>query len=314
MIVVVTHSQDLTVDFVIRHLLAQGEPFLRLDTDTLCTADRHFGFRNGIPTLTYGANVFTAHQVTNVWARRFARPNSIAALPSEYNQFVQREIRELTEAFIDAVSGLVVNSYETDRRAGNRITQSIAAAKVGFVVPKTVATQKESVALDFVARQKSVTKAISFGILTDDKEQVVHTTSVSQSGFQGLEICPVLLQENIEKRHEWRVTTVGSRVFSARTRLDVEIDKTDWRRSKYLQDIFEVALLPTDVEQRLVALCKETGLLFGAHDLIERPDGSFVFLETNPAGQWGWLELALGLPIGEAVATLLRRGEAPWSI
>jgi hypothetical protein len=69
--------------------------------------------------------------------------------------------------------------------------------------------------------------------------------------------------------------------------------------------IFEVGELPRDVSDRLLTLCNRSAISFGAHDLIEAPNGEFYFLETNPAGQWGWLEVELGLPIGEAVADWL---------
>jgi hypothetical protein len=159
-----------------------------------------------------------------------------------------------------------------------------------------------------VSQRKSVAKAISFGVLTDDSGRVAHTTAVGVDEIEGLDFCPILLQREISKRREWRVTTVGNRVFAARTRDDVEIDKADWRRSADVKNIFELGALSDKVTSQLLALCKISGIHFGAHDLIETPDGNFVFLETNPAGQWGWLELTLGVPIGEAVANLLIQG------
>ena len=47
------------------------------------------------------------------------------------------------------------------------------------------------------------------------------------------------------------------------------------------------------------------GLVFGAVDLIRTPDGEHVFLEVNPAGEWGMLERDLGLPIADALAEAL---------
>jgi glutathione synthase/RimK-type ligase-like ATP-grasp enzyme len=214
------------------------------------------------------------------------------------------------EAFIDSVQGIVANPYEADRRAGNRLTQAVAAAKLGFLVPNTLVTQNRQAASRFVDVRRSVAKAISFGLLTDDSGQVAHTTAVDTCEFEGLEFCPVLLQEEIPKAREWRVTTVGDSVFAARTRDDVQIDKVDWRRSKDIKNIFEVATLPTEVTSRLLDLCTLNGIQFGAHDLIEMSNGNFVFLETNPAGQWGWLELTLGEPISAAIANLLSNGSS----
>lgn len=40
-------------------------------------------------------------------------------------------------------------------------------------------------------------------------------------------------------------------------------------------------------------------MVYSAIDLIETPDGDFVFLEINPVGEWAWLELELGMNISE---------------
>ncbi|HEX5326344.1 MAG TPA: hypothetical protein VFW75_06725 [Acetobacteraceae bacterium] len=104
------------------------------------------------------------------------------------------------------------------------------------------------------------------------------------------------------------MTTVGEQIFAARTRTAAAVDGLDWRRSPDPGIIFERAELPADIAARLGGLCQHSGLVFATHDLIESPDGRFYFLETNPAGQWGWLELALGLPIAAALAAALAQG------
>ena len=53
------------------------------------------------------------------------------------------------------------------------------------------------------------------------------------------------------------------------------------------------------------------GLAFGAIDLIRTPEGGHVFLEVNPAGEWGMLEKELDYPIAEAIAGALLGGDAP---
>ncbi len=55
----------------------------------------------------------------------------------------------------------------------------------------------------------------------------------------------------------------------------------------------------------ILSLCARRALLFATHDLLETPAGDFCFLETNPVGQWGWLELGAGLPIAATLAGLL---------
>ena len=69
------------------------------------------------------------------------------------------------------------------------------------------------------------------------------------------------------------------------------------------------ATLPADVKRRVFQLLERLGLVSGALDFIVTPDGRHVFLEVNPAGEWGWLERDLGYDISGAFArALTRRG------
>jgi glutathione synthase/RimK-type ligase-like ATP-grasp enzyme len=63
--------------------------------------------------------------------------------------------------------------------------------------------------------------------------------------------------------------------------------------------------LPLKYQKLCIAYTKHYSLQYGAFDLVERPDGSIVFLEINAAGQFMWLEEKLGLPISAAIADCL---------
>lgn len=304
MILVLTHSSDLAADLVIRHLVNSQTQFLRIDTDTIGTPQRHFGFAD-TPTLIYDGRTIFAESITAVWARRFARSLSLHKVDAKYASFVAREFRDVIEAFLEQTPGITINSFEADRRAGNRLRQATLAKAAGFNIPATLVTQDKGEAERFRSNGPTIAKAISYGAIESGGDLVAHTTDLANVELQDLDVCPVLLQSKIAKRREWRVTTVGKKIFSARTRADVYIDPTDWRRTKDVERIFEHGTLPAIIGSRLLDLCNASDILFGAHDLIETPEGDFFFLETNPAGQWGWLELSLGLPIGQAVADLL---------
>ena len=49
-----------------------------------------------------------------------------------------------------------------------------------------------------------------------------------------------------------------------------------------------------------------SGLFYGAIDLIRTVDGTYVFLEMNPFGQWAWVQDLCGLPLAEAHCRLFR--------
>ncbi len=66
--------------------------------------------------------------------------------------------------------------------------------------------------------------------------------------------------------------------------------------------IFE---LPAEIRTKLLSLMNRLSLVFGCVDMILTPRGEYVFLEVNPAGQWGWIEQMTGMPITEALVDLL---------
>ena len=45
-----------------------------------------------------------------------------------------------------------------------------------------------------------------------------------------------------------------------------------------------------------------------AVDLICDRAGQWIFLETNQAGEWGWLAAETGVPVAAALADLLAEG------
>ncbi|HEX8894260.1 MAG TPA: hypothetical protein VF783_13095 [Terriglobales bacterium] len=71
---------------------------------------------------------------------------------------------------------------------------------------------------------------------------------------------------------------------------------------------FEKHVLPSGVENRLLLLMRRMGLEYGAIDLRLTPEGKYVFLEINPAGQFLWIEEATGQKISDAIAAHLITG------
>ena len=53
---------------------------------------------------------------------------------------------------------------------------------------------------------------------------------------------------------------------------------------------------------------RRLGLVYGAIDLRLTPEGQYVFLEINPAGQFLYVERATGQPITAALAKALLEG------
>jgi glutathione synthase/RimK-type ligase-like ATP-grasp enzyme len=279
---------------------------VRLDTDKLGTSECFFGSRSE-PELHINGQVIRISDVAAIWARRFALPEILRQVKPGHADFVKRELAIVMDAFLEGTPGIFqINSSVADRLAGNRLVQAQRAKKAGFLVPDTLVTQDRDAARDFLAEHTDVLcKALSFGRVSSapDAELVAFASTVPRDlALEGLASCPALFQKKISKRYDWRITTVGARAFSARAAFDPQVSPVDWRQEQDAATRFVHAEPPPDILDRLFRLAGDSGIVYGAHDLIETANGEFFFLETNPAGQWGWLELTIGLPIGRAIA------------
>ncbi|WP_433375773.1 MvdC/MvdD family ATP grasp protein [Streptosporangium sp. CA-115845] len=203
------------------------------------------------------------------------------------------------------------------RKAGHKPYQLALAAELGFLIPETVITTNGEAFLDFHDRHdgRIITKPLNIpwvegvgdGIMVTRPCEPVAARDVTHT--DALRFCPVIVQEQIPKRVELRVTVVGRQIFAAEIHSQVaNRARFDWRRYDTHVTPHLIHHLPDEVAARCLVLMDRLGLRYGAMDLIVTPDGRYVFLEINPNGQWLWIERLTGLPISEAICDLLLEG------
>ncbi|QVQ52153.1 hypothetical protein J4H86_26215 [Spiractinospora alimapuensis] len=124
---------------------------------------------------------------------------------------------------------------------------------------------------------------------------------------EGVEATAHLFQGWVPKDHEVRLTVAGDRLLAATVHADSDTGVIDWR-SDYRKLRYETTTVPQNVADGVHALLARLGLRFGALDFVVQPDGEWVFLEVNPAGQWDWIQHETGLPIVEAIVDELLEG------
>ncbi len=251
--------------------------------------------------------------ITAVWLHKFRPADS---LPGR----LSRQIREIAvQSSIDVVSSLVqgLDVFCLDRpqrvlAADNKPWQLQVAAEVGLTIPRTLVTSSPAAVRRFALAcgGRIITKMISFRqIWIRGAEHWVFTNPVSAADLadlDGLRLCPMIFQEEIEKRLEIRVSIVGERVFVGAADSGLcEQSRYDRRRDPRIVHTFTHHALPPDVERALLELATRLGLNYGAADLLLTPDGRYVFLEINPMGGFTGLEKRLGLPVSAAIADLL---------
>jgi glutathione synthase/RimK-type ligase-like ATP-grasp enzyme len=311
----ITRSDDPSVISVADALLRRGAIPVRLDTDLFPT-DVRLSVRQG-PSSTRAVlhspeGEINLNDVSAVWYRRFAPGH---ALPSDMDMrsAATKESRAALAGLIEILPAFHLDEVRNVRRADNKPLQLKWAAEEGLRVPRTLVTNDEDAVRRFASEcvDGLVAKTLSsFVVDRDDDELAVYTTLVRDEDLQdlsGLRLSPMQFQEVVPKAFDLRCTVVGTAVFTAV--LDaplLEDGCVDWRIQGYaLADAWQPHVLPAHVEKALLALLDRFGLNYGAIDMVLTPDGEYVFLEVNPAGEFLWLDGLGGRSISDALAGVL---------
>jgi len=155
-----------------------------------------------------------------------------------------------------------------------------------------------------------VTKAISSGYIASPEGNRAIFTSIVGPGdiedLDGLALAPTTFQAFVDKVSDIRVTVIAGEVFAAEIlSQEDKSSQVDWRATDDPHLAHRIHKLPNEIADLCRRLVINLGLSFGAIDLALKSDGSYIFLEINPNGEWVWLEDQLGFPISDRIALWL---------
>jgi len=319
MLLILSEYTDEHVPLLLPKLEERGATYLWFDPASFpSTAHISVGVNHGGIThrlLCYHGREYDLSTVTAVWHRRPGKPTAASAVREEthrtFVELVSQRYLEGLWATLDCQ--WLPSTPAVDRMADNKLVQLALAAQLGFLVYPTLVTNDPQAYLDFYATCNAhlVSKSLVNTEVKRDGEAhvVVYTHPVRRrdaSNFRSIQYAPVIFQAYIPKQVEVRVTVVGTRVFAAEiASQESNLTRHDWRHYEDPRVRYEVHTLPHHMETRCVQLVERLGLCYGAIDLILTPADEYVFLEINPNGQWGFIELATGLPIASTIADLL---------
>ena len=198
-----------------------------------------------------------------------------------------------------------------DFLASNKLYQQLVAQKCGLRIPRTLISNNYSHVVAFSNPQEGLLlKSIGYIKLDEENRSFLYSERFSHSELESsadaIRSCPVFSQEYIHKKFEYRVMAIGKRLLACRIdSQSSEKTKVDWRHYD-LENVAHIsAELPHEIQRKILCFMQAIKLQYGALDLIETPEGEFVFLEINPSGQWGWIADLANIPIPMAVAEML---------
>lgn len=313
MILIITKENDTHADLVEKHLCALNENFVRIDSGWLPNRIQiTLEVIRGITRVLLHKNEKTTDitSPSSVWFRKPTETQTNPDSPKETAEFIQRECQHFWSYVWEAISSNNwMNHPRSNVRANNRILQWKTAWALGFKVPNTTVTNSPTSVLSIWnnRNEELAVKVLNQTVIEKNgKMHSMYTKLLDTAIMERIEhvtSCPIVVQPYINKKREWRVTIVGNRVFACEIHSQSS-DRAnfDWRRYDLNNVAHLAGRLPKDIENKCLALTKKLGLNFGAIDLIEKPNGEFIFLEINSNGQWAWVEALTGLPISLAIA------------
>jgi glutathione synthase/RimK-type ligase-like ATP-grasp enzyme len=241
-----------------------------------------------------------------IWWRR---PQSFLPHPEidavAYQRFVMTESYEAYMGLWHSLSAFWVNRPLRDEIAHRKVYQLTVAQRLGLRIPETLITNNPDEAENFIARfgcDNTVYKAFSA------TEQHWRETRILKQNEMPLldkvKYAPVIFQEYIHAFYDIRLTVIGEHLFPAAIYSQQTTYKEDMRMDLSSAKV-EPVEMPEPIRQNIRALMKELDLRYGAIDLRLTPDGEYVFLEINPAGQWLFIEEKTRQPMTQTMAELL---------
>lgn len=310
MLLIITNKDDFTADFLITRLIELNKPYFRLNSEDLTEAGFLFYARQDSieRRLVVAEKEVDLNATSCVWYRRKLVVNPSANLVQTQKRFVAGEIINLVEGLVANPDILWVNPMESVILAERKVYQLRVAQQLGFSVPNTMISNNPDQLRKFYDNGKNrvICKPIFHGLFVTEQERcAVYTHGIEENDLSDelqLRACPTLLQMEVPKGTDLRVTFIGQEVFSAEI-FSQTTQPLDWRRMGT-----PISYRNFDLDKDTEKLCKKMlqklNLSYGAFDFVRTAAGQLYFLEVNPTGEWAWLEKELGYPMRDAFVKL----------
>ncbi len=303
-VLLISNSLDFSSDYLITKIMERNIPYLRINSEDIgrwrisykSTQPRAF-----LPRFEFGDQQFNLSNLKGVYFKK--APTVFEKFVSfQFQDFLTREAREFFEGIYLGIEANWINDIFLTYRAERKLFQLKLAKSIGFAVPNTLVTNDPEIINDFISDNFSIIKPISNGFVkNNDGLFSIFTNSVPieySIDCDKIIETPIYLQEKIDAEYDVRITVVGDEVFPVAIR-KVDSDQVDWRRPNIKKE-YLLTDIPTELKSACKQITRRLGLKFSAIDLMKRGD-EYVFLEINPAGEWVWLEVELGIPISQHI-------------
>jgi ATP-grasp ribosomal peptide maturase len=298
---VITCEEDVTANLVITALNKRGVTVARVDPAEI-GPDLMFSAQIGAGKRGWSGRLRTLSRdlaLEDVRAVYYRRPSlwRFDQLEPQAREFAIAEARHGFKGLITSLSACrYVNHPAHNDHSEFKPAQLQVAAQVGLDVPATLITNDLD-AVNIFAQEHAPMIYKSFrGMPPDTNGEVaaIWTQRVDSAEVdESIVVTAHMLQAEVRKRSDARVTMVGSHVFASE--ITTPNGALDWRSGDWAALEHTPICVPSSVVAALRAYLDSFGLVFGCFDFALEGAGTgddpyrWIFIECNPNGQWGWL-------------------------
>lgn len=309
MILAVSHAQDDHAGAVLDELGRMGTAARLVDTaDFPVRASLSLAYATDMASeLRSEGSAVDLAEVGAVWWRRPQPYGLDPGLEPAAASFAFTESHEAISGMWHQLDAAWVNPPAADEVAHHKPVQLARAVEVGLTVPPTLITNDPDDALAFVRRRPGSRTVYKTFVATEESWRETRVLRPEEVDLlDTVRLAPVIFQDYVDAVADLRVTVVGPEMWPTEI-----VAAPGGYEADYRMDLagatFRPTTLPGAVEHRVRALLDRLGIVYGAVDLRLTPEGDYVFLEVNPAGEWRFVENRTGQPITRSMATLLSR-------
>lgn len=313
-VLIVTQPFDATADYVVTELHERGVPVFRCNPGNFprrLTLDARLG-EGWTGSLHLPERDVSFADIGCAWYRRPTAFELSDELSTEERRWSSAEARLGLGGVLAALPRWLNHPCDI-ARAEYKPLQLQTARAVGLTVPDTLITNDAEQARRFAKEHDRVVyKPLSaLGVSEEDQYRLVYANRVTADDITDTVAATAhLFQTWIDKAYEVRLTVMDDDFFAVRIDAESPAAAIDWR-TDYDHVRYSVVEVPAEVRHCVSGLLDMLMLRFAALDFVVTPSGEWVFLETNPNGQWAWLQDATGAPIAAAIADALTKGPRP---
>lgn len=302
MILISSEQNDYSTAKVIKWLRYYGQAFQRINEDTPLTLGQLSASKEASVSIHIDGRAFDLESIQSYWYRRgiiqlgseeVSEFEETPAMRAFLKQIAKQELQvvaDYLEQLLAAKKGLGNVNYKSI----NKLFALEQARQCGLQTPDTLITSQKKEVLNFISRHKKViTKPIyempyfrSTAIAIQAFSKLVDQDAVQQLDDH---FFPSLFQNYIEKKYELRIFYLDGQCYAnaifSQAKQQSQIDS---RNQSFSQPNRRVPYhLPQDLLEKITAFSKKINLNCSSIDMICTPDKEYIFLETNPVGQFG---------------------------